>query len=129
MTTYQDLTLDEIENLAYRSDDELQAHMSELYRSLGGGTWLMPNSETALFLASSRSLVLELTRRIREVRTKPEVESVVSLGVAPEPPTCEYCGKQILGGAWWRIVPNGGYYCNLSCAKGIGDKHITEGDL
>lgn len=61
---YKDMPLDRFVNLARESSDELGAHDNTLWNHQSGNNWTMDDPETALFLASARSITLELIRRI-----------------------------------------------------------------
>lgn len=65
MTEYKDMTLVEIEEFTYLSSPEIGAHGTRLWDCESGRSWEMPDGDTALFLASSRAIVLELCRRLR----------------------------------------------------------------
>lgn len=73
MTTYQDISTNQLEHYAEISSSELaslgRGHMID-YET--GQQFQVCNEDTALFLASARSIVLELIRRVRQQKDETE---------------------------------------------------------
>jgi len=70
VSEYKDIELIKLVNVAVESCAELGAISGNVVINYETGkTFEVPDAETALFIASAREIVLELARRIREMKT------------------------------------------------------------
>lgn len=61
------MELSKFATLASESSGELGAHDRELWDHQTGSRWTLDDAQTAMFVASARSIVLELVRRVQDI--------------------------------------------------------------